>query len=83
MRATRGIFRNLRVFVLMILAEGMFAGRLQSGQFSARGVCRHLASHGFAVMKEFVPQRLRRVDVIAPGPFPMKNTRSRAEKSGA
>ncbi len=38
---------------------------LQPGQLLARGVCRHLTSHGFAVMEEFSPERGRRVDVAA------------------
>jgi len=38
------------------------------GQLLARGVCRHLASHGFSVIEEFVPDRGLRVDVMALGP---------------
>ncbi|MFZ7093117.1 MmcB family DNA repair protein [Primorskyibacter sp. 2E233] len=38
------------------------------GQILARGVCRHLASLGFAVIEEFVPERGLRVDVMAMGP---------------
>lgn len=41
---------------------------LQPGQVLARGVCRHLASHGFSVIEEFVPERGLRVDVMALGP---------------
>jgi hypothetical protein len=41
---------------------------LQPGQVLARGVCRHLASHGFSVIEEFVPDRGLRVDVMALGP---------------
>ncbi|MFZ5962362.1 MmcB family DNA repair protein [Thalassococcus sp. BH17M4-6] len=41
---------------------------LLPGQLLARGVCRHLASHGFAVVEEFVPERGKRVDVMALGP---------------
>ena len=41
---------------------------LLPGQVLARGVCRHLASHGFAVIEEFVPDRGLRVDVMALGP---------------
>ena len=40
---------------------------LQPGQLLARGVCRHLASLGFAVIEEFVPERGLRVDVMAMG----------------
>lgn len=43
-------------------------GALQPGQLLARGVCRHLASHGFSVVEEFVPERGMRVDVMALGP---------------
>lgn len=40
----------------------------QPGQLLARGVCRHLASHGFACVEELVPARGLRVDVMALGP---------------
>ena len=38
------------------------------GQLLARGVSRHLTSHGFVSLHEFVPARGLRVDVIALGP---------------
>ena len=38
------------------------------GQLLARGVCRHLLSLDFAVVEEFVPERGKRVDVMALGP---------------
>lgn len=41
---------------------------LMPGQLLARGVARHLASHGFACLEEFVPARGLRVDVAALGP---------------
>lgn len=41
---------------------------LMPGQILARGVCRHLASHGFAVVEEFAPERGLRVDVMGLGP---------------
>ncbi|ANT60766.1 hypothetical protein AYJ57_10555 [Salipiger sp. CCB-MM3] len=41
---------------------------LMPGQLLARGVCRHLASLGFAVVEEFTPERGKRVDVMALGP---------------
>ncbi|WP_298257342.1 MmcB family DNA repair protein [uncultured Litoreibacter sp.] len=41
---------------------------LQPGQLLARGVSRHLASHGFACVEEFVPERGKRVDVMGLGP---------------
>ena len=41
---------------------------LQAGQLLARGVCRHLLDHDFVTVEEFVPDRGKRVDVIAVGP---------------
>ncbi|WP_422049543.1 MmcB family DNA repair protein [Shimia sp.] len=41
---------------------------LQPGQRLARGVSRHLRSHGFVSVEEFVPARGLRVDVMALGP---------------
>lgn len=41
---------------------------MAAGQWLARGVCRHLAQAGFAVVEEFVPEKGRRVDVMALGP---------------
>lgn len=41
---------------------------LQPGQRLARGVCRHLASHGFSTLEEFTPERGKRLDVMALGP---------------
>ena len=42
---------------------------LQPGQLLQRGVSRHLAlGLGFSVVEEFVPERGRRVDVMALGP---------------
>ncbi|MGJ8618175.1 MAG: MmcB family DNA repair protein [Sulfitobacter sp.] len=41
---------------------------LQPGQLLARGVARHLSSHGFATVEELVPARGLRVDVMALGP---------------
>jgi hypothetical protein len=40
----------------------------QPGQLLARGVCRHLAEMNFAALEEYVPERGRRVDVMALGP---------------
>lgn len=40
---------------------------LQPGQLLARGVVRHLTTHGFACLEEFVPERGKRVDVVALG----------------
>lgn len=40
----------------------------QPGQLLARGVSRHLVSHGFVCVEELVPTRGLRVDVMALGP---------------
>ncbi len=40
----------------------------QPGQILARGVCRHLAEMNFAALEEYVPERGRRVDIMALGP---------------
>ena len=41
---------------------------LMPGQRLARGVCRHLLSHGFVTVEELVPAPGLRVDVMALGP---------------
>lgn len=41
---------------------------LTPGQRLARGVCRHLRSHDFVTLEEFVPDRGLRVDVMGLGP---------------
>lgn len=41
---------------------------LTPGQLLARGVCRHMLTRDFACVEEFVPERGRRVDVMALGP---------------
>lgn len=41
---------------------------LLPGQLLARGVCRHLLEHDFATLEEYVPERGKRVDVMALGP---------------
>ena len=41
---------------------------LQAGRVLARGVCRHLRDHDFMCVEEFVPDRGRRLDVMALGP---------------
>lgn len=41
---------------------------LKPGKLLARGVCRHLLQHDFACLEEFVPERGKRVDVMAVGP---------------
>ncbi|MEM9754513.1 MAG: MmcB family DNA repair protein [Pseudomonadota bacterium] len=43
------------------------APQLLPGQLLARGAARHLASLGFATLEEFVPERGRRVDLMAVG----------------
>ncbi|ATG49574.1 hypothetical protein CEW89_19560 [Celeribacter ethanolicus] len=45
-----------------------FLTSAQPGQLLARGVCRHLRSHDFACVEEWVPARGLRVDVLALGP---------------
>jgi len=40
---------------------------LPPGRLLARGVCRHLAARNLACVEEFVPERGRRVDVMALG----------------
>lgn len=53
----------------MSMPEHIEAPRaLQPGQLLARGVCRHLAGHGFVCVEELVPTRGLRVDVMALGP---------------
>lgn len=41
---------------------------VKPGQILARGVCRHMVSHGFVTVEELVPARGLRVDVMALGP---------------
>ena len=41
---------------------------MMPGRILARGVCRHLLSHGFATVEELVPTPGLRVDVMAIGP---------------
>lgn len=41
---------------------------MMPGQLLARGVARHLVSHGFVCVEELVPARGLRVDVMALGP---------------
>jgi hypothetical protein len=41
---------------------------MMPGQVLARGVCRHLRSHGFVTVEELVPTSGLRVDVMALGP---------------
>ena len=41
---------------------------LMPGQLLARGVCRHLLEYDFVSIEEFVPERGKRVDVMALGP---------------
>ncbi len=60
-------------FVLELFQSGSMANDallpdLMPGQLLARGVCRHLRQHDFASLEEFVPERGKRVDVMALGP---------------
>jgi hypothetical protein len=41
---------------------------MQPGQVLARGVCRHLLTHGFVTVEEMAPMPGLRVDVMAMGP---------------
>lgn len=57
------------IFDAMAMTDLNSAPRpLQPGQLLARGVARHLVSHGFACVEELVPARGLRVDVMALGP---------------
>lgn len=51
----------------MDLPETDNLSEMMPGQVLARGVSRHLASHGYATIEEFVPSRGLRVDVMALG----------------
>ena len=55
-------------FPMNVLTDPQHVPDLLPGQLLSRGVCRHLASHGFSVIEEFVPDRGLRVDVIGLGP---------------
>lgn len=55
------------VFLGMVSPVLTPSSPMMPGQVLARGVCRHLASLGFAVIEEFVPERGLRVDVMALG----------------
>lgn len=57
------------VYVLFMFEQmDINAQNLQPGQLLARGVARHLSSHGIVSIEEFVPQRGLRVDVMGLGP---------------
>ncbi len=58
---------NLTICSLIVHLNFM-TFELQPGQKLARGVSRHLISHGFVSIEEFVPARGLRVDVMALGP---------------
>ncbi len=51
----------------MALHDQSDVQQLMPGQLLARGVARHLASHGMACVEELVPTRGLRVDVMALG----------------
>ncbi len=53
------------LFVHIVIMEAIAP---KPGQILARGVCRHLASHGFACVEELVPATGLRVDVMGLGP---------------
>lgn len=50
------------------MTEEEFIAASRPGQLLARGVCRHLLTHDFVAIEEFVPDRGLRVDVIGLGP---------------
>lgn len=52
----------------MALAEIDTPPALQPGQLLARGVARHLRDHDFTCVDEFVPERGKRLDLMALGP---------------
>jgi hypothetical protein len=52
----------------MPIQPGTDLPTLMPGQLLARGVCRHLSTHGFATLEEFTPERGKRLDVMAMGP---------------
>ncbi len=56
------------LFVHIVGMTEMTPPNLQPGQLLARGVCRHLLSYNFTTVEEFVPERGKRVDVMALGP---------------
>lgn len=60
---------NWRIaFVHLLFIIEFMNDQLQPGQLLARGVSRHLRSHGFVSVEEFVPTRGLRVDVLGLGP---------------
>ena len=50
------------------MTDAVLSDLLQPGQLLARGVSRLLASHDFVTVEEFIPERGKRVDVMALGP---------------
>ncbi|MEB8385741.1 MmcB family DNA repair protein [Rhodobacteraceae bacterium KMM 6894] len=53
---------------MMIPTDLTTLTQMTPGQILARGVCRHLMTYDFATIEEYVPERGRRVDVMALGP---------------
>ncbi len=58
----------LSLFNIWGMDDQLPSEQMQPGQLLGRGVCRFLASHDFVTLEEFVPQRGKRVDVMALGP---------------
>jgi len=56
------------LFMLCRMNEEEFLSTSKPGQLLARGVSRHLLTHDFVSIEEFVPDRGLRVDVIGLGP---------------
>jgi hypothetical protein len=52
----------------MLMQELPLDAPQQPGQVLARGVCRALREHDFMCLEEFVPERGKRLDVMALGP---------------
>ena len=59
---------SIFVHVLKMNDQNAQTLHIQPGQLLARGVCRHLLSHDYVGLEEFVPERGKRVDVMAVGP---------------
>ena len=59
---------SIFVHVLKMNDQNVQTLHMQPGQLLARGVCRHLLSHDYVGLEEFVPERGKRVDVMAVGP---------------
>jgi hypothetical protein len=59
------LFKNANMTITPDLTA---LAQMTPGQTLARGVCRHLLTYNFVTIEEYVPERGRRVDVMAMGP---------------